>query len=130
MDQKRNKDARITDDVFGVLAGEKEGFENKAEGIISYVPVADDNEVLGYLWWSDDEYAAGFRPRPTVGPPAFNAASIWTNGLSKDEYKGLPPSRVAAELIRHHGGSVAGRASQEPAKHAASLAALKEIAQR
>src|SRR5699024_10574527 len=64
----RNKNARITDDVFGVLAGEKEGFTNKAEGEISYVPVADANQILGYLWWSDEENAAGFRPRPAAGP--------------------------------------------------------------
>lgn len=126
----RNKNARITDDVFGVLAGEKEGFTNKAEGEISYVPVADANRVLGYLWWSDEENAAGFRPRPAAGPPAFNAASLWTKGLSKKEHKGLSPSQVVAELIPHHGGSVAGRAHQDPPLQAANLAALTEIAQR
>src|SRR5699024_11966228 len=55
----RNKNARITDDVFGVLAGEKEGCTNKAEGGISYVPVADANRERGGLWGSVYENGGG-----------------------------------------------------------------------
>ena len=47
-----------------------------------------------------------------------------------ESYGGLSPSQVVAELIPHHGGSVAGRAHQDPSLQAANLAALTEIAQR
>lgn len=130
MRRRKDDSGRITADVFGTRVGERDGFKDKAEGEISYVPVTDANEVLGYLWWSDDEYAAGFEPRPAAGPTAFDAASLWTNWLFKDEYKGLSPSRAVAELIAHHGGTVVGRASQESPERAANLAVLEEITER
>lgn len=128
MENSGQDDGRLTDDLPFTPAGAVGGFARTAEGTVSYVPVSGEAGVLGYLWWSDAENAAGFQPRPASGNPAFNAASYWTDGLHNPEYRNLTPSRVVAELARGHGGTVAGHVVPGPSEQAASREALKEIA--
>lgn len=130
MQRPRDPNVRITDDVHFRLVGDPSGFRMRPERLIAYLPVADDDGILGYLWWSDTEHAAGFTPRPHRGPVAYNAAGVWNKRLQKQEEHVSCPSEAVAELLCSTGTRFYGRLVQEePVGQASRLADLRAHAE-
>ncbi|MCZ7417101.1 MULTISPECIES: hypothetical protein [unclassified Streptomyces] len=116
---------RITEDLRPDPVGGSEDYGYVAEGPVSYVAIGSEDGVLGYLWASDAEDAAGFEPRGEAGDVAFNAAVAWAQALRERRAKGLSPSRALGELVEEAGDDAIGRAV--PGTRAeATLKALRE----
>jgi hypothetical protein len=102
----------------------------KASGPVRYVVVANQDGVLGYLWASDPDDAAGYERRRSAGDAAANAGVPWYQRLRTAKVRGLPPSRALAELADDPGDSVTGRVVAGSEGTLPSLTALKELAAR
>ncbi|MFI6578830.1 hypothetical protein ACIBFB_23835 [Nocardiopsis sp. NPDC050513] len=129
MDDGERDDARLTDDLrFTPVEGAAEGFARTTAGAVSYVPVVSTSGVLGYLWWSDAENAAGFEPRPSAGNAAFNAASYWIARVRGTNVRERLPSHVVTELREGSGGSAAGHIAPDAPAQAENHQAVRAIA--
>lgn len=83
-------------------------------------------EVMGYIYFNDDDDAAGWVAQAGASPEAWNDAAFWTRILRESKASGLKPTEALRELFaatnsRSH--IVPGSRSTSP-----SLAALKAIA--
>ncbi|WP_159037344.1 hypothetical protein [Streptomyces specialis] len=95
---------------------------------VRYVQVANDDGVLGYLWISDPDDAAGYRPREGGGEQAYRAGVSWARHLRACKARGLTPSQALIELTVHAGGGRIGHVVPGSEADAPSLAALREQA--
>lgn len=70
-------------------------------GPVRYAPaVSGDGIVLGYVWASEAEDAAGFVERAAAGTVnATNAAAVWRRRLARAHDRGLPALRALREWI-------------------------------
>ncbi|MEE1930953.1 hypothetical protein V1J52_22705 [Streptomyces sp. TRM 70351] len=80
-----------------MLAQVREAYADFTESPVRFAEVRAADGVLGYLWWSDADAAAGFEPRSAMGDRAFAAGARWMRRLEEAKKRGFPPSR-AAEL--------------------------------
>ncbi|GAA4659527.1 hypothetical protein GCM10023347_08640 [Streptomyces chumphonensis] len=117
---------RMTEDLRPRAVGGSEDYGYVAEGPVSYVAVGSGEGVLGFLWASDAEDAAGFEPRGGAGDAAFNAAVAWAGLLRECRAKGLDPTQALAELSRDGGDEAIGRAVPGTLGQAPTLTALRE----
>lgn len=71
------------------------------DGPVRYAPaVSGDGTVLGYLWASPEEDAAGFVERAAAGTVnATNAAAVWRRRLGRAHDRGLPAIGALREWI-------------------------------
>jgi hypothetical protein len=100
-----------------------------AKGHIRYVPVTHSGGVIGYLWASSAEGAAGFVRRLDAPPVTFRSPLVWSDRL-QDAFAVRVPSgevlcRWAGEPEDPAGGAVAADAREQDAEN---LAELYEIA--
>ncbi|WP_414168313.1 hypothetical protein ACMATS_16640 [Streptoverticillium reticulum] len=105
------------------------GYEEEAESSVHYVPVAKGERVLGYLWASDADDAAGFEPRSASGDAAFDAGAFWLQRLGDAKARGLSPTEALRELSA--GSDVeAGHVIPGMEADIASLDELRDLAGR
>ncbi|MFD8980797.1 hypothetical protein [Streptomyces sp. NPDC059564] len=95
--------------IFNQTPQFKAGYGRQAEGPVRYVPVLGTQEVLGYLWASDDEGAAGFEPRDAADLEAYRAGLVWLERLQEAYDRGLSPTAALVGLGKRSGDPVAGR---------------------
>ncbi|WP_052809290.1 hypothetical protein [Streptomonospora alba] len=98
---------RLTEDVHFHPVGRKRGYPSESSGPVRYRTVArgSGGAVLGYLWYSDAEGAAGHVPHAATGDDAFNAGTFWYGRLAAAGDRGLAPSEAVAEFEEHGVGS-------------------------
>ncbi|MDT0304224.1 hypothetical protein [Streptomonospora wellingtoniae] len=120
---------RATEDVHFVQVGESLGFSGSSSGVVRYVKVArqqGEGPVLGYLWYSDAENAAGYVAREAEGDDAFNAGAYWYDRLAAARQRGLTPSQAVAELVEANvGGKSTGWIVPDSEAEAQGVAQLK-----
>ncbi|MFJ3880498.1 hypothetical protein ACIPW5_23935 [Streptomyces sp. NPDC090077] len=104
------------------------GYGRQASGPVRYVPVAGPREVLGYLWASDAEGAAGFEPRDAADLDAYRAGLVWLDRLQAAYDQGLSPSGALDDLGRSPGDPVAGRPEADAAVEVGEFGALALLA--
>ncbi|MEV4437879.1 hypothetical protein AB0K09_02500 [Streptomyces sp. NPDC049577] len=73
---------------------------------VAYVPVIQEGVVLGHLWASPTDDAAGFVPAPAAGAAGLNAGVRWIGRLRQAKAEGL----TALEALRYW----TGRAGDDP----------------
>ncbi|MGK5530601.1 hypothetical protein [Streptomyces sp. URMC 129] len=106
----------------------EEYYAHTTERPVRYVQVANDDGVLGYLWISDADDAAGYRPREAGGDEAYHAGVSWARHLRACKARGLTPSQALIELTVHAGGRRIGHVVPGSEADAPSLAVLREQA--
>lgn len=99
------------------------------DGAVRYVPARLEDALLGYLWASEMDDAAGFVPAAPAGAAGDNADVAWTDRLREAKASGLTP--LAA--LRHWAGRPADdRCGAVPAAaelRAGSLAEVQRLAE-
>lgn len=103
-------------------------YANAAGGPVRYMAVANAEGVIGYLWASDPDDAAGYEYLRAAGDVAANAGVPWYQRLRAAKAAGLPPSRALDQLAAEPGDPVTGRVVRGSDGTAPSLAFLKELA--
>jgi hypothetical protein len=92
---------------------------------IRYLRVHKGNHVIGFLWASDVEGAAGFIPRSLRGSEARQAEPCWRERLEDAYQAGLSPMDAIREWIggpaHPLGGGVPADADEQVARHTGSL---------
>ena len=76
-------------------------YKSDSNSPITYLPVEMEGEVIGYLWASNGEGAAGFVWKETSDGSGFAASGEWHEWLSRCRQQGLEPIeavRTAREL--------------------------------
>jgi hypothetical protein len=119
---------RDEDLEFKPVPGGPARYGNAATGPVRYVVIANQDGVIGYLWGSDAEDAAGYEYRRSAGDVAANAGVPWYQKLRSAKARGLRPSQALAEFAAGPGDPVAGRVVPGSEGTAPGLAALKDLA--
>jgi len=120
---------RLTDGLlFTVVPGGPRDYARATDGPVRYLAVATGDVLLGYLWASEQEDAAGFVPRAAAGDDGLNASVAWTMELRARKARELLPVQALAELADGVGHANYGWAVAGPEEVAADLAALKALA--
>ena len=89
---------RRTDRLLEQLPEGAPQFDNVTESPVNFFEVASDGTVIGYLWASAADDAAGYEPRTPMGEAALDAAVEWLGRLSEAKARGLSPTRALHEL--------------------------------
>ena len=103
-------------------------YGHTASGPVRYVVIANQDGVIGYLWASDPDDAAGYEFRRSAGDVAANAGVPWYQRLREAKARGLSPSQALAELAAQPGDPVTGRIVPGSEGAAPGLSAIKELA--
>ncbi|MFF0291956.1 hypothetical protein [Streptomyces sp. NPDC005262] len=76
-------------------------YNRVARGPVQYVRVAaDTGVVIGYVWASDEDDAAGWVTPPGLGATEINAGAAWLRKLRDAKAREIAPTALLAELIR------------------------------
>lgn len=118
---------RDEDVQFKQVSG-PDDYGRAATGPVRYVVVANADGVLGYLWASDADDAAGFEPVAARGADAINAGGSWKRKLRPSKAEGLPPSAAIMRLDAGSAGDRTGRIVSGSEGTAPSLAVLRQLA--
>jgi hypothetical protein len=86
-------------------------------------------EILGYLWFADDEDGAGF-VTSVLSPEGRNAGGMWYLRLRECKARGLSPASARSEIPKGDLSKVSGFADLERAFTGGSLAELESRAAR
>jgi hypothetical protein len=71
-------------------------YEFRARGPVEYVPIRRKRDgveqLLGYLWFSDAESAAGYVADQALSPESDNLGMVWIEHLARANAEGAAPS--------------------------------------
>lgn len=122
---------RVNEDLQLKVVRGTPRYEFRAQGPVDFVPIRRDrdgtSEVLGYLWFSDEEMAAGYVADQSLSPESDNLGMIWIENLSHAKAEGLSPSEAAASFVAMPPGP-AGQLVPGERSTAPTLADLRTIA--
>ncbi|MGW1867874.1 hypothetical protein ACWCPS_20180 [Streptomyces mauvecolor] len=112
-----------------MLPKSEDEYECITDHPVRYLTVERAGDVVGYLWASVADDAAGFAPRVAVGDIAFQAGAGWLLALREAHSQGLAPLAAMDWLARRpprpEFGLITGAA-----RELASLDALEELSGR
>src|SRR5260221_9489434 len=92
---KRTTNPRIhEDDGAGIIvSGGPPRYAFRTSGPVRYVAVADNgNDLLGYLWFNDEDEAASWVPLRKRGDDGVNLGAVWGRRLVAARARGLTPA--------------------------------------
>lgn len=124
---------RDDEEAEDLMSGRPKRFESSylpdPLGAVRYVPVTLRGEVIGYLYASESESAAGFVRRLELMDTAFRAPWVWSKRLTEACTAGLDP----LEALQKWRGAPedpegGGIAADAPEGEAESLGALEDLA--
>jgi hypothetical protein len=119
---------RDEDLEFKPVPGGPARYGSAARGPVRYVVVANQDGVIGYLWASDPDDAAGYEYLRSAGDIAANAGVPWYQRLRAAKARGLRPSQALAEFAAEPGNPVTGRVVPGSEGMAPDLGTLKHLA--
>ncbi|MFD5464803.1 hypothetical protein ACFWIQ_18550 [Kitasatospora sp. NPDC127059] len=124
------RNPRLAEDMqLRVLEGGPAHYEYSTDKPVEYFTVADDSgRVLGYIWGSDADDAAGWVDHQAAGRTALQAAGYWVAKLRNAKSRALLPTQALDELSGVTDGGRAGQAVRGSRGTAASLQVLREQA--
>lgn len=120
----------LDSDVHFKRVGDSLYYTKQTEHSIDYVPIVREDLTLGYLWYNDEDAAAGYIPRPLAGDDAFNAGVSWSQELRGGKARGLTPSQAVLQAAANSGNSHMGWAHADESRHLEHLASLKALAEK
>ncbi|WP_030546048.1 hypothetical protein [Streptomyces albus] len=113
-----------------MIAPSEDEYEDITDHPVRYFAVRGSGQVLGYVWASFGDNAAGYTPRTPAGDAAFEAGGQWLLRLREAHGEGLTALNALDWVAEHpplpEWGSIA---ETEPAE-APSLDALEELSGR
>ncbi|WP_395638154.1 hypothetical protein [Pseudolysinimonas sp.] len=122
---------RVNEDLQLKVVRGTPRYEFRAQGAVDFIPIRRDrdgaSEILGYLWFSDEESAAGYVADQRLSPESDNLGMIWIEHLSRGKAEGLSPSEAADSFGALPPGP-AGRLVLPERSTAPTLGALRAIA--
>ncbi|MFD4134183.1 hypothetical protein [Streptomyces goshikiensis] len=118
--------------LMGLVPGSSEGqdYESSTEHPVRYARVRRGERVLGFLWASVGDAAAGYEPRNAAGDAAFEAGVPWLLRLRSLRARGFGAQQALEELLGDRDDGPGGSAVESTAHEAASLDALEELSGR
>ncbi|MER7845706.1 hypothetical protein ABTZ03_17370 [Kitasatospora sp. NPDC096077] len=119
---------RLAEDMqLRLLEGGPVDYNYSTDKPVVYVSVAGgDGGVLGYLWASDADDAAGWVEHRAAGPAAAQAAGYWLMKMRSAKSRAVPPSQALEELSADADGGRAGQVVPASRRTAASLQELQD----
>lgn len=99
-------------------------------GPVRYVPVHGERTLLGYLWASEGDDAAGFVPAAGAEDDGDNADVAWTDRLREAKAAGLTPREALRRWAGRRGDPRHGAIPRAAEHHAPDLTALRDLAAR
>ncbi|MFC5661421.1 hypothetical protein ACFP3U_00335 [Kitasatospora misakiensis] len=123
---------RLREDMqLRLVEGGPIDYAYRTDKSVEHVTVANDaSGVLGYLWASDEDDAAGWVERPAVLADASNSGGYWLRKLREAKALGLPPSQALAKLAESRPGGRIGGIVPGSRSRADSVAALEAEARK
>ena len=134
--QQENLSGRLAEDLQFRVVDEIVEYRKDPAGEVVRVPVVRlaegqdrvQQDVLGFLWFSDTEDAAGYLPRAQMAPDSFNSSVIWIERLRSAKKRGLAPTAALAEFINLPTDPAWGQIVDAEPEVTASLSDLKKFA--
>ncbi|TRV81414.1 hypothetical protein FKN01_02820 [Streptomyces sp. 130] len=104
------------------------GYKRSTDGEVQYVPVlGEQGRLIGYLWASDAEGAAGFEPQDVGDDETYRAGRLWLTRLRTTHDRGLTPSEALRQLARLPDEDGSGHVDATVAPRHMHLDALREL---
>ncbi|MBW5423374.1 hypothetical protein GKQ77_17675 [Streptomyces sp. BG9H] len=122
---------RRTDRILARLPQNTALYKAETDSPVEFVKVAVGDDVIGYLWASDGDNAAGYEPHSPAGDVSIDAGIAWLVHLGEAKRSGLSPSRALRELeSKGTGDSQFGAIVTDSRQVADSLEDLQELSGR
>ncbi|WP_020136852.1 type VII secretion system-associated protein [Streptomyces sp. 351MFTsu5.1] len=119
--------SRLADDLRPSLLEGPTNYAWKANGPVWYTVVANTEGILGLLWASDEEGAAGYVTRGEMRPESTLSIQFWKAKWQDAYQRGLSPTEALADMAQQEGGYPhPGRVLPGPLQQATDLTALRE----
>jgi hypothetical protein len=83
-------------------------------------------ELIGYLYFNDEDDVAGWQARAGATPEAWNEAGFWIVKLQQCKQRGLKPGEALNELLQITNAS--SEIVRDSRRTVPNLAALRELA--
>ncbi|WP_159394298.1 hypothetical protein [Streptomyces sp. NRRL S-495] len=121
---------RLREDMqLKLVEGGPVDYAYRTDKPVEFVTVANEaSGVLGYIWASDEDDAAGWVERPAVLVEASNSGSYWLRKLREAKARSLTPSQALAELAEDRPGGRIGAIVPGSRSRADTVIALEEKA--
>lgn len=118
--------------LMGLVPGAAEGqdYESSTDLPVRYARVRRGEQVLGYLWASVGEAAAGYEPRNAAGDAAFTAGVPWVLRLRSLRQRGFGALEALDQLIGAAEEGTNGSVIEPTIHEASALDALEELSGR
>lgn len=98
MTERARRSRRMTAPVHWVPLNPETTYNKQPDGPVEFFSVERDGQIMGYLWFSDTEFAAGYKARESGGDIAFNIGLTWSPKLKEAKAEGLSPSEAVRRL--------------------------------
>ncbi|MFZ4840881.1 hypothetical protein [Mycetocola saprophilus] len=121
-------------EVFGteVVDSPPDQYSRHPVGKVTFARIVQDGpsgiELVGFIWFDDEEFAAGYLPARSNIPVGVNAAAVWGPEIDQGFVRGIAPSVRYAELVQLDFGYRIGRIDGESLSEIGSLAELRTLA--
>lgn len=121
-------------EVFGteVVDSPTDQYARMPRGTVRLARIVQDGpsgvELVGFIWFDDEEFAAGYLPARSNIPVGVNAAAVWGPEIDQGFARGIAPSVRYAELVQLDFGYRIGRIDDESLSEIGSLAELRTLA--
>jgi hypothetical protein len=115
-------------DLFPSLSGPR--YRSSTGAPVKYRPITRGRELLGYLWASESDDAAGYVKRASSGTDGLRAGALWRARLAEAKREGLTPTQALRRWLGAPGYLEFGEIADDTEElEAPDLQALQEIAQ-
>jgi hypothetical protein len=76
-------------------------YTSRTNGPVEHITLAtQQGELIGYLYFNDEDDAAGWLPLAGASPDAQNLVAPWNRMLLDAKKRGLKPSAALEEMLR------------------------------
>jgi len=122
----------MTEDLTLRIVAGPASYQAFTDKPVEYIVVANQrDDVLAYIYANDEDDVVAWLSRPAAGLEGHNTYYPWMMRLRELKARGVPPSAALDELARAGTDTPVNPRSHvvpNSRQHAASLAALEEIA--
>lgn len=98
MNEPIRRSRRMTAPIHWIPVNPDSTYSDSPDGPIEFLSIELGERIVGYLWFSDAEYAAGYTPRESMGDIAFNVGFVWAPKLKEAKANGMLPSEAVLRL--------------------------------
>ncbi|MFD8234575.1 hypothetical protein ACFV20_22185 [Streptomyces sp. NPDC059696] len=112
------------------IPASEDEYEEITEHPVRYFSIRRDGQVMGYVWASVGDEAAGYEPRAAAGEGAFEVGAEWLLRLRDAHGQGLSALAALSWVAQSSPRPEAGLVVEDTPQLAPSLDALEELSGR